>query len=667
MSASRSEPSGRLEENRPSSQFVGQYLRQFLGPAVIVAACIVAYLPGLNGPFLFDDFPNIVDPINAWLRGDIEWLQIVLGNRSGALGRPIAMLSFVANAGSNAPLVAFPFKLTNLFVHLACGAILFAVTIRLLARDRSLSHHRYAFALLATGLWLLHPIQVSTVLYTVQRMAQLSALFTLAGLLAFVHGRACIEEGRHRAGLGFLFLLLPGCALLATLSKENGVLLPLLCGVIELAYFQPVLASKRPTSVRAFFALSLWLPGTLAVAAVMVEPQRWLGGYAGRRFTLIERLLSEARVLFDYMGALLLPQGPQLGIYTDDFVVSKSILEPVTTLIAVVGLSLLILATWYSRRAAPTIFAGLGLFFAGHALESSILPLELYFEHRNYLPSAGFILATVAACHWALNNLLLMTDNPARMRFWLNAGGLTLLLTFAAATWARAGIWSSLPLLVEQGVRHHPHSLRANWDQARLLMEQGRINEARLALHRMSQLDNPTAVHVAAIQRVFLQCAVERRTTEPMINQIRQMAGAKLELSELLMFENLARHIQLNECEGLDRTLLADVIAQIVEAAPQPESLTQLWRNRFFAAKLYASSGNLVAAERQLTISWATKHADPAVGVFLAEVQIALGDIEQARRTMLTVRPRIPTWDQQGQAKLAELNIALRRVPKSTQ
>ena len=54
----------------------------------------LAYLPGLGGPFLFDDPPNLITPFSAWLDGDIGWREIIFGNGSGLFGRPLSMLSF---------------------------------------------------------------------------------------------------------------------------------------------------------------------------------------------------------------------------------------------------------------------------------------------------------------------------------------------------------------------------------------------------------------------------------------------------------------------------------------------------------------------------------------------------------------------------------------------
>src|SRR5699024_6855887 len=179
---------------------------------------------------------------------------------SGPLHRPVSMLSFLANATTTG-LDAFPFKLTNLAIHLLCGVIIHALLRRLLQRDKHLAPYAPIAALAVTALWLLHPMQVSTVLYIVQRMAQLAALFMLLGLLAYVIGRQALLDGRRKTGLAWLFLAVPTATLLAMLSKENGALTPLLCGVIEWVYYQPdrnrTGTASKIWSVRTFFVLFL--------------------------------------------------------------------------------------------------------------------------------------------------------------------------------------------------------------------------------------------------------------------------------------------------------------------------------------------------------------------------------------------------------------------------
>ena len=628
------------------------------GLIIVLLLCGLAYLPGLHGPFVFDDIPNLVVPLQDWLHGESDWREVVLGNGSGQLGRPLSMLSFLANAAATG-LDPLPFKATNLAIHLLCGGLLYALLARLLPRDPWLKTRSQWVAVLVTGLWLLHPMQVSTVLYIVQRMAQLSALFTLGGLLAFVYGRQSLEQGRQRAGWTYLFGVLPLLMLAAVLSKENGALLPLLCAVIELGYFRASGMSARPRSVQLFFFVSLLLPATAALTWYGLHPQALLTDYEGRLFTLGQRLLSQPRALMNYMAALMLPSGPSLGVYTDDFAVSRDLLHPATTLWSIIGLALIVMAAWASRVRIPAFFTGIGLYLSGHIMESSVFPLELYFEHRNYLPSAGFFLGTVGLAYWLLEQVLPHTDNPQRVRRWVAWGSVALLLMLSVATWARAGVWSSRDVLVEQGMQQHPRSLRAYWDKARLLQERGEQDEVERIIAKLANFPDPTARHVAAINNVALQCVTHGAATPKAIAGLRGIAGAKLQLSELLMLESLVDYVQEHPCQNLDKVQLASIIVQIVDAAPQPATLTQLWRSRFYAAKLYAGAGQLPQAQHQLELAWATGSADPAVGAFQVQVRVARGDLAGARKMLSEVTPKIANWDRRGQAKIVELNRAL--------
>src|SRR5262249_37581770 len=136
---------------------------------------------------MFDDLPNL-NPVESWLAGQMSWQSVMLDNQSGMLGRPVSMASFLLSAelwGHN----PFSYKLGNLIVHLACGLLGWQVVRRLLALDPRLAARADLLATVVAGLWLLHPINVSTVLYSVQRMAQLSTLFVLASLWAYLAAR----------------------------------------------------------------------------------------------------------------------------------------------------------------------------------------------------------------------------------------------------------------------------------------------------------------------------------------------------------------------------------------------------------------------------------------------------------------------------------------------
>ena len=202
--------------------------------------CVLAYWPGLKGPFLLDD----LDTLSALGKygGVVDWATFkafVFGGSAGPTGRPLALLSFLLD-GHDWPTDPWPFKRTNLVIHLFNGALLGFLTSRILALCQYPKGSARWVALLSTAAWLLHPLLVSTTLYGTQRMAQLATLFVFAGLLLYLYGRSFLHRNAAKA-----YLVMSGSivlfTVLATVSKENGILLPVLIGVVEVT----VVASRR--------------------------------------------------------------------------------------------------------------------------------------------------------------------------------------------------------------------------------------------------------------------------------------------------------------------------------------------------------------------------------------------------------------------------------------
>lgn len=625
---------------------------------VVLALTALVYVPGLGGPFVFDDIPNL-KPLLDWLNGVTGWQEALLGNRSGPFGRPLSMLSFVIDAKLFG-MAPFSFKLTNLLIHLACGGLIYALLRRLLLRDSSWHHHAALAALAISTVWLLHPLQVSTVLYIVQRMAQLSTLFMLVALLAYVHGREALEQGHQRAGLAWLFLAVPVATTLGILCKENAALAPLLCAVLELGYFRASTQAPRPLAIKIFFWLGLVLPVLAVCVWYAWPPSRLLANYSVRTFTLGERLLSEPRALFDYIGALLLPRGPTLGIYTDGFPVSEGLLQPATTLLALIGLLALVVIAIAARRRAPAVFTGIVFYLAGHVMESSVFPLELYFEHRNYLPSVGFFLALAGALKWLFDKLPPTTPGSSQSRL-LAIGALALCGMLATATAARAWVWQSWSTMVRQAILQHPDSVRAQFDNLNIVWNLDPPQKTRQLLDELAHNSNPETRHLAAMYILMQECQVDGSIEPENLRRVTSMSGSKLQLAEMRVFEQMGGYLRLHDCTGLSKIEFANTLREIVDAAPQPASNTSVWRTRFMAADLYARGGQPDEAQRQAALTWSTGAADPSVGIFLARLQIYNHDFSGARQTSLQLHKRVAYWDHRTQAALAGIDQELAR------
>jgi hypothetical protein len=360
----------------------------------------LCYAPGLHGGFLFDDFSNLpalgaTGPVDTW---PTFWRYVTSGT-ADPTGRPLTLLTFLLDA-HDWPADAYPFKRTSLLLHLLNGVLL-TLLLRKLGHfvfKRTPPHRVELAAVIGACFWLLHPLFVSTTLYIVQREAMLPATFTLLGLLAWLAGRTSIKRGDTWRGLVWIAVGLGGCTLFGVLSKANGILLPALALVVEYVLLRPASRhahSNTPAELhqQTIYARSMllmaWLP-TLIVLGYLVQ-QGWNGFTYGissvRPWTLGQRLLTEPRVLLDYLDLLWLPRPFTAGLFNDHVQASVSLWSPATTLPALLAVLGLIAGAWHWRRRFPALALAILFFFVGQALESSTVALELYFEHRNYLPA----------------------------------------------------------------------------------------------------------------------------------------------------------------------------------------------------------------------------------------------------------------------------------------
>lgn len=364
--------------------FAQRYFLSYVTAAIVAA---LLFLPGLSGSFIFDDYPNLA--LLEMLPADPSWEQILALSENGIagiLGRPLALITFLLQAESF-PGDAGPFKLVNLLIHLANGALVMGLLALLGAND---ARFRLGpvFAGLAVLLWLIHPIQVSGVLYVVQRMILLATFFVLLGLNGYLWWRLQYLRQPRWVYL-FAMALIPAIAVLPGMfSKENAVLIFAYLAVIEL-----LLAGTDKPDWRFFRArlVAVGLPLLLIVLAALIALPSLLAGYEQRPFGPGARLLTQSVALLSYLLVIFLPRQSALGLFHDDFPVFASPLSlPVLVSVALL-LTAVVLALRY-RRSWPVPAFMLLWFLAGHAMESSILPLQMYFEHRNYLPLVGILL-----------------------------------------------------------------------------------------------------------------------------------------------------------------------------------------------------------------------------------------------------------------------------------
>lgn len=462
-------------------------MRSSIATALIIAAllllgllALLAYEPGLHGGFLFDDFGNLpvlghYGPVDSW---SAFWRYITAG-KADPTGRPLTLLTFLLDA-HDWPAEPLSFKRTNLILHLCNGLLLFFLLSKLGQLLEVRVQRARTAALLGCALWLLHPLLVSTTLYIVQREAMLPATCVMAGLLFWLHGRERLLAGRLCAGTLWISAALAGCTALGILAKANGALLPLYALLIELI----VLAPRRPLfdgPARRLYRATMFF-FVIIPTALLIGYLLWagvhgviVGGTPGTRsWTYAQRLLTEPRVLIDYLSLLWLPRPISSGLFNDHYVVSTSWLRPASTLPALLTVAALLRGAWALRRRYPAWALAILFYFVGQLLESSSIALELYFEHRNYVPALLMF--------WPLG--LWLTDGRS-LRLLKRALLLALPLGLAWMTHARAEIWGNPAAQSLIWAHANPDSPRAQVSAADVEMKAGEPERAVLRLERL--------------------------------------------------------------------------------------------------------------------------------------------------------------------------------------
>ncbi|WP_045213539.1 tetratricopeptide repeat protein [Desulfonatronovibrio magnus] len=360
-------------------------------PLYIFAVCvfiIVIYWNSIDGSFVFDDTQNIISNPNIHIQ-TLDW-QSIKGTfesiRNTSFDRPFAYLTFGLNYYFH-EFDVFGYHLVNLIVHCLSALFLYLFifhTLRLPILKGRYEEHAATIALLATVLWATSPIQVTAVTYIVQRMASMAGMFFIMAMFFYLKGRTA--QGIWRKVSYFIICFIAGFLSLAT--KENAALLPVVLFVFDLLLIQGATRENIRKNILWGGAALLCL---VVVAFIVTNPLNILSGYNNREFTLTERLLTQPRILIFYVSLMLYPVMDRFTLI-HEVQLSTSLFTPWTTLpailfwVGVVGFAL------YIVRKRPLISFCILFFLINHLIESSFIPLELIFEHRNYIPSMTLFL-----------------------------------------------------------------------------------------------------------------------------------------------------------------------------------------------------------------------------------------------------------------------------------
>ncbi len=506
------------------------------------------YASGLNGGFVLDDFGNIskLGDYNG-VRNFDTFLQFITSGIAGPTGRPISLLSFLLNSNTW-PADPYPFKLTNVIIHGINGLLLFAIVQQILTALKFDDKLIQSVALFSSLLWLAHPFHVSTVLYVVQRMAMLVTLFSLIGIWLYCKGRLRLQTDRL-AGYRLMTAGVVAGTLLATFSKENGALLPLLILCLELTLFTSSLSTLPKLTLR-WKVTFLFIPALLIILYLLsrVHLDRFDIPLAHRGFSLKQRLLTESRIVVGYLYNLLIPQMYYSGVFNESIRLSNSLLDPITTLPSVIAVIFLPLSAFLLRHKYPFWAFAVLFFFAGHLVESTTITLELYFEHRNYLPSLFLFLPFV--------NLVYASRNK------IGQIGLTLYLVICCFfTYQRSSLWGKPIELSLFWANQNQQSARAQRTAALILEDQGHINAAFNILDQAK--DRLTDSLDVKMHWALLKCRLHDVNLEDHHYLLQAAATQFYTSKQYNLLEAFINHSLSQQCSGLNPDFALQILKQL--------------------------------------------------------------------------------------------------------
>ena len=310
------------------------------------------------------------------------------GKSPERISRPIVSLTLALNYYFGRTNV-MGYHIVNLLIHYIAAIFLFLFivqTLNLPSLKRRYAKTSCAIALLAAFFWATSPVQVSAVTYIIQRMSSMAGMGYIMAMYFYVRGRISTAKGKP-----WIFF---ACAVLSWLmalgSKENAVMLPVSLILYELLFLQE---RGRNVFQKPSQLLLIAFPVVVVMGFVFGA---FSGGVAMLKdyglfsFNLTERLLTSPRIFFFYISILLYPIQSRMTLLYD-IEVSKSLFEPLNSLLPIMGIAVFIaMAIWLIKR-KRYLFAYCSLFFfLNHLIEGTVFPLHLAFLHRNYIPSMLF-------------------------------------------------------------------------------------------------------------------------------------------------------------------------------------------------------------------------------------------------------------------------------------
>lgn len=452
--------------------------------AVLVLVGLAVYSNTFHSPFHGDDkrfiveSPLIRDFSYFMNPSSVEYADVDGDIKRYFESRYVGILSFWASFklfGLELP----GYHAINLAIHIINSMMVyFIVTLTLrtpLLCKNELKGCSGAIALFTGLLFAIHPLQTEPVLYILQRLVLMAAMFYLLSTMAYAGARLSVGSAKRYA----LYALALVSALLGMKTKENVFTLPVVIALYELMFFRGGL-KKRLLYLLPFLSTMLIIPLTYARRYPgsggikgTLKSATWLEGGLPRD----EYFFTQLNVIVSYMKLLFLPVKQTVDHYQ---LVYRSFSEPVVIMSFLFILGIIILGIYLLKRSlkreSAYLLAAYGIFwyFVALSVESSILPIgELMCEYRTYLPNAGAYISIAVVMFIMYGRLREPWTHKAFVSMLI-----ALLIVLAVASHARNNIWRTSKSLNLDIVKKAPLKPRGHLSLGVTLLDEKQYNEA---------------------------------------------------------------------------------------------------------------------------------------------------------------------------------------------
>ena len=460
-----------VSHNKNNAQFSLQRTHCIVIVAILAGIAFLLYANSFRVPWQFDDRPNIVDnPIIHFHTISADRLLRLLTNSYSESIRFFSYFTFALNfyfGGVN----VFGYHLVNLLIHTITGLLVFwfvLLTLNLPSQNGRYESIGIKVAFLTSAIFIAHPVQTQSVTYIVQRMTSMAGMFYLLSMIFYIKGR--LSSGKEQV---FYYIGMGLSGLLSIFSKENAFVLPFFIALYEVFFFRRWEGKSLhwPMLKISLILIVLGLVGFVLLGGKYLHVIE--EGYQYRDFTMSERVLTQFRVVLYYLTLMIYPHPSRLNL-DYDFTVSKSLFDPITTILSLILLILFIGIGLWKMKKWPLLSFFIFWYFGNLIIESSIFPLDMVYEHRLYLPSIGpiFLFSLLLVKIWE-------KWAPIEKREAIFIGlVMVMILPLSWSTIERNSIWRSEFELWTDCVKKSPHKGRPHYNLGYHYYINGQIKKA---------------------------------------------------------------------------------------------------------------------------------------------------------------------------------------------